>query len=122
MDTSDDKELHFVSVVSLKKDDVTLAAEVDAKADALIKDWLETYQVSNLFLFDKAERLTEAIGAGISIEKIISSFDTMKYFRLKGHQDYPAVTMLPRIHFARLDNAGFQEWVFSNAFLVMFKS
>ena len=46
----------------------------------------------------------------------------MKYFRLKGNVDYPAVTMLARIHFFRLDNAGFQERVFSTASLAMSKS
>ena len=99
-----------------------MAEEEELKSDAMIKDWLETYQVSNQFLFDKAESSTETIGDEISIERIISSFDTMKYFRKKGHEDYPSVTMLARIHFARLDNAAFQERVFSTASLVMSKS
>ena len=82
---------------------------------------MEIDQVSNPFLFDKVERMPEAIWAEISIEKIISSFDAMKYFCMKGHEGYPAVTMLAQIHFAKLDNAGFQERVFSTASLVMSK-
>ena len=46
MDSSDDEELNFVSVVSLKKDKKTLAAEEELKSDAMIKNWLEIYQVS----------------------------------------------------------------------------
>ena len=46
MDISDDEELNFVSVVSLKKDKKTLAAEEELKSDAMIKNWLEIYQVS----------------------------------------------------------------------------
>ena len=122
MDSSDDEELNFVSVVSLKKDKKTLAAEEELRSDAMIKDWLETDQVSNQFIFDKAERSPETIGAEISIERIISSLDTMKNFRTKGHEDYPAVTMLARIHVAWWDNSGFQERVFSTASLVMSKS
>ena len=83
---------------------------------------METDQVSNQFLFDNAERLHETIGSKISIARIISSFDTMTYFRTKGYEDYPTVTMLAQIHFARLDNAGFQERVFSTASLVVSKS
>ena len=89
MDSSDDEEMNFVSVASLKKDKKTLAAEEELKSEAMIKDWLETDQVSNQFLFDKAESLPETIGSKISIEIIISSFDTMKYFRTKEHEDYP---------------------------------
>ena len=122
MDSDDDVELSFVSVIKSKKDEKTLEAEVLIQSDTIVTDWLATDQVSNEFLFDKAERLTETIGATLKLEKIISSFDTMKYFRIKGHEDYPAITMLARIHFARLDNAGFQERVFSTATLVMSKS
>ena len=96
--------------------------ELDAKANSQFKDWLEGDQVSNEFLFDKAHELPEVCGEKVTIEQVISSFDTMKYFRLKGNVDYPAVTMLARIHFFRLDNAGFQERVFSTASLAMSKS
>ena len=40
MDSSDDQELNFVSIVSLKKDKKSLSAEEELKADAMIKDWL----------------------------------------------------------------------------------
>ena len=66
-------------------------------------------QISNEFLFDKAQEFTEVYGVKVTIEQVISSFDAMKYFRLKGNVYYPVVTMLARIHFFRLDNAGFQE-------------
>ena len=39
----------------------------------------------------------------------------MKYFRMKGQEDYPAVFLLARIQFSRLDNGGFQERMFSTS-------
>ena len=38
---------------------------------------------------------------------------------MQGQEDYPAMTMLARLHFSRLDNSGFQERVFSTAGLAM---
>ena len=85
------------------------------EADRIIESWLERDQVSNEFLFDKAPKLPDTVGAEVTIEQVICSFDTMRYFRERGSAQYPTVTLLARIHFSRLDNAGFQERVFSTA-------
>ena len=53
MDNSDDDELNSVSVVSLKKDKKTLAAEEELKSDAMFKDWQlghwKEYQLKIMF-------------------------------------------------------------------------
>ena len=105
-----------------KKDDTELVEEVDQKADTLFKKWMDNDQVSNHYLFDKAKRLPEKDGAEITLAHVIVSFDTLKYFRKRGRTDYPAMTMLARIQFSRLDNSGFQERVFSTSSLAMAKN
>ena len=74
---------------------------------SIIDKWLDNDQVCNDFLYDGAGKLPELVGAKITIEQVLDSFDTMKYFRMKGNENFPTVTMLARIHFSRLDNAGF---------------
>mmetsp|Transcript_32921 Transcript_32921/g.60730 ORF Transcript_32921/g.60730 Transcript_32921/m.60730 type:complete len:110 (+) Transcript_32921:436-765(+) len=76
--------------------------------------------VSNKFVYIGSPCLPDK-GGNIRIEQVIASFDTMECYRKEGSIKYPTVTLLSRIHFARLDNAGFQERVFSTAKLVMSK-
>ena len=45
----------------------------------------------------------------------MAKFDTRKYYREYATEKYPAISMLARIHFSRMDNAAFQERVFSVA-------
>ena len=46
----------------------------------------------------------------------------MRYFKENAKERFPSVILLVRIHFSRLDNAGFQERVFSTAANVMMKN
>ena len=51
----------------------------------------------------------------------MAKFDTMKFFREEGTEKWPTITILARIHFSKMDNAAFQERVFSTAANVMSK-
>ena len=91
-----------------KKDDGEIGdQEMLREANSIIDKWLDNEQVCNNFLYDGAGKFPELVGAKITIEQVLDSFDTMKYFRMKGNENFPTVTMLARIHFSRLDNAGF---------------
>jgi len=90
------------------------------ESNGIIDRWMSENPVSNKFVYIGSPCLPDK-GGNIRIEQVIASFDTMEYYRKEGSIKYPTVTLLSRIHFARLDNAGFQERVFSTAKLVMSK-
>ena len=49
----------------------------------------------------------------ITINQVIASFDTRKYYNEKGSKDYPALYQMTRIQFSGMEKSGFQERVFS---------
>ena len=93
MDSSDDESVVKIEAeaVQPKKNDV--AEKTDQalleEANAIIDDWLNNDQVCNDFLFEDATRLPESLGEKMTIEQVISSFDTMKYFKMKGKDEFP---------------------------------
>ena len=114
--SSDEEDLVIEAVAVIEKnvdenEDELLLQE----ADRIVDKWMETDQVSNEFLYKGAKKLPDKVGVMVKIEEVFSSFDTMRYFRERGGTEFPTVAMLARIHFSRLDNAGFQERVFSTA-------
>ena len=120
---SSDKEDFVVQVqvqVEQEKDGGNVEM-LESQANDIIDKWLEKNQISNAYLYDKANLLPQSKDATMKLEQVIASFDTMKYYREKGSIDFPSVTMLARIHFGRLDNGGFQERMFSTASLAMAK-
>jgi hypothetical protein len=58
----------------------------------------------------------------LNLKELVTKFDTMKYFREKGAEEWPSITILARIHFSKMDNSAFQERVFSTAANVMSKA
>lgn len=89
-------------------------------ADDVLKKWLNDKPDYDKFLFEKVDDIIwkkkrNSETKTVSIFELISKFDTMKYFRESGTKDYPTISMLARIYFSRLDNAAFQERVFSTA-------
>ena len=84
-----------------------------AKADKLLDKFLTEDQISNSYLLDCATRLPEDKGARIRINKVIASFNIIKYYKVKGSKDYPSICQLARTQFLRMENSGFQERVFS---------
>mgnify|MGYP001094125356 CR=1 FL=1 len=50
------------------------------KADEQFQLWFDEDQVSNKHLFDNAVKLSEEVGAELTIEQVVSSFNILKYF------------------------------------------
>jgi len=93
--------------------------ECGKEADNLLQKFLDEDQVSNKCLLEGARRIPSDKEEDITIAYIIASFNTMKYYLKEGHEDYPAIFVLNRIQFSRIDNSGFQERVFSTGSSVM---
>ena len=108
--SSDEDEPAFMlkRKVSAKKTPEDKETVMTIKTDAQFRSWMDEEQVSNRYLFAGAKRLPEKQGGDVSIEQVIASFGTMKYFRESGKIEYPAMTMLARIQFSRLENSGFR--------------
>ena len=120
--SSDDDELYAFEPEVEKQDDAVALEELYRKSDSLVDAWLKGNQLSNDYLFDKNSKLSLGTGAKLEIKDVVSKFDTMTYFKVKGHIDHPVLCMLARIYFSCLDNSGFQERVFSTAKSAMDKS
>ena len=98
--------------VVAKKSTTNEETELIEKTDAQFDSWMGEDLVANQHLFNKAPRLPEEEGAEMSIEQVVTSFDSMKYFCTAGKDTYPTITMLFISHFLVLDITGFQERVF----------
>jgi len=112
-DDEDDLIAGFSYSVASKNTDEDEEEDLYAEADELVDNFLAEDQVSNSYLLEGATRLPEDEGARITINQVIASFDTRKYYNEKGSKDYPALSHMARIQFSRMENSGFQERVFS---------
>ena len=117
--SSDDEDLVIETTIEEPENDKEAAEQqLFDESSTIIDRWLSENPVSNRYIYNGSPQLPDK-GGNIRIEQVIASFNTMEYFRKEGSIKYPTVTLLSRIHFARLDNAGCQERVFSTAKLVM---
>ena len=90
-------------------------AEVDdlnTEADAQFDKWMAEVPTWNKYLLEDVPQIKEK---ELRLKDVIGKFDTRKYYREYASDKYPAISMLARIHFSRMDNAAFQERVFSTA-------
>ena len=115
LDSSSDEEDLVIEAVAVIEKDVDEDELLLQESDRIVDKWMENDQVSNDFLYKGAKKMPDKVGVMVQIEEVIASFDTMRYFRERGGTEFPTVALLARIHFSRLDNAGFQERVFSTA-------
>ena len=90
-------------------------ADLNKKADEVFEKWMSTDPDFNDHLFEGKAPLKFDQDGKVSFLEVMQKFDTAKYFRECGTEKYPTFSMLARIHFSRMDNAAFQERVFSIA-------
>ena len=109
-----------VCKIGFKSDTDDRVSELNKRADDLLNDWLNDEPKFHKYTYDNAKPLpTEG---NLKLAQLIESFDTMKYFKEVAKNRFPSVILLVRIHFSKMDNAGFQERVFSTASNVMMKN
>ena len=82
----------------------------------MVDKWLEDHHegVYNNYLFDDKNKLPGP-GMKVTIDQLITGFNSMAYFREDGSKHYKVITLLARIYFSRMENGGFQERMFSTA-------
>mmetsp|Transcript_32277 Transcript_32277/g.67858 ORF Transcript_32277/g.67858 Transcript_32277/m.67858 type:complete len:853 (-) Transcript_32277:67-2625(-) len=88
-------------------------------ADDVFEKWMNHTVKFSKYVFDSQQPM-KAVGA-VKFKELVAKFDTMKYYREKGKEEWPTITILARIHFSKMDNSAFQERVFSTAANVMSK-
>ena len=94
--------------------------DLAAKADEVFENWMKNKVRFGDFLFDGVAPLVPSKATGsVTFKELVSKFDTMKYYREVGSDEFPSVALLARIHFSTMINSGFQERVFSTCKNVM---
>jgi len=92
-------------------------------ADACFEQWMNHTVTYSKYVFEGRPPIKTGgtTGTAVNFKEIVAKFDTMKFFREEGTEKWPTITILARIHFSKMDNAAFQERVFSTAANVMSK-
>lgn len=111
---SDDELLNTKVTVGSEDNNDTIAQSLIAEADKVVDDWLKYPVEYNEYLFDGNPKV-KVNNNSVDLLDVIANVDSMKFYRTIGAEKYPSIVMLARIHFARFDNAAFQERVFSVA-------
>lgn len=115
-DEEDDESLDMVCVIgSPPRSKVDGTEALNRKADAELERWMEEKVIFDDYKFENAKPVPREAGQSISFYNLMQRFDTLRYFREKGAEDFPTITLLARIHFSRMTTAAFQERVFSTA-------
>jgi hypothetical protein len=108
---SDDDDVLMMEAELSQDEEVEVDSNLNEEADAQFDKWMKDVPDWNKFLLDDVAPINKTLLIG----DVISKFDTRKYYREFATDKYPAISMLARIHFSRMDNAAFQERVFSTA-------
>ena len=111
---SDDELLSTKVVVGPGDSNDAIAESLIAEADKVVDDWLNFPIEYNKYLFDENRKVAMR-NSRVDLLEVIANVDSMKFYRTIGAERYPSIVMLAKVHFARFDNAAFQERVFSVA-------
>jgi len=91
------------------------AFDLKLEADKSFDKWMEEKPTWNDYLKEGAEAINTDGDGNAGLVELIAKFDTQKYYREYATKTFPAISLLARIHFSRMDNGAFQERVFSVA-------
>jgi hypothetical protein len=105
-------------------------SEINARADAIMKEWLELepewLEVAQRQHPDKTK---EDLSNGLSIDGrngmcwsllgLYKHVDVLAWFRDEGEGQFPSIALLARIHLGKISSSAFQERVFSTGGIVM---
>lgn len=108
---SDDDDVLMMEADLSQDEEVEADSNLNAEADEQFDKWMNDEPDWNKFLLDEVPPIKKPL----VLFDVISKFDTRKYYREFATDKYPAISMLARIHFSRMENAAFQERVFSTA-------
>merc|ERR1712032_1627679 len=92
-------------------DDYSVDHEADA--DKLFEKWIRFKPKYNDFLYEGVEKISNMNSC--TITELIDKFDTAKYFKNHGNENYMTISILARIHLSRFETGAEQERVFSSA-------
>ena len=115
-----DDLLGFTCELSSTETVGTVEVSDDTKANDLVDEWIKHSVSYHNHVYNSSHPIPES--GNISLLELVAKFDTMQYFCEVGSKKWPTITMLARIHFSRMDNSAFQEWVYSTVANVQVKT
>ena len=100
-------------------DDGEGAVNLEREADEVFDRWMKHVTTFNDYLYKGAKEIRNVNNCGPN--ELIDKFDTQKFFREYGRQNFLAIVILARMYFSRFETGSEQERVFSSARLAMGK-
>lgn len=100
-------------------DDGEGAVNLEREADEVFDRWMKHVTTFNDYLYKGAKEIKNVNNCGPN--ELIDKFDTQKFFREYGRQNFLAIVILARMYFSRFETGSEQERVFSSARLAMGK-
>lgn len=105
---SDDFDL----IITPTQSSMATEADLESQADLIVDQWMKSTVEWKSFI--KADLKPEKCTFN-SLFGRICNVDAMRWFREQGQYLFPSISLLARIHLAKMDSSGFQERVFSSA-------
>ena len=100
-------------------DDGEGAINLEREADEVFDRWMKHVTSFNDYLYKGAKEIKNVNNCGPN--ELIDKFDTQKFFREYGRQNFLAIVILARMYFSQFETGSEQERVFSSARLAMGK-
>ena len=73
-------------------------------ADSVIKSWIDKDIKYNHFRYEDVELIHIDKNGDVELNELIQKFDTLKYFRESGQEEFLSIATLAKIHFSKMDN------------------
>merc|ERR1712087_1071492 len=87
--------------------------DLEADADKLFDKWIKFKPDYNNYLYEEVDKIGNI--SKCTITELIDKFDTAKYFKDHGKENFLVISILARVYLSRFETGAEQERVFSSA-------